>query len=268
MQTRAKWTSTLAALAAVVLLTVTVTGMGQHQSGTNGYPSSPTDNPEVTRAAAKFAQNVPLPADCQPTDNPPPTEYGFVAKITKGSVKGGVMQLEGLQGRMCGIIRLIPGIDPGCPVEGKLIIPGDGVLFPDDLKTTLNVIPGMHPKVPTKVNAHPIEHAINCNGSSQDGLTLDLSITVDGRAGAFGLECAVPFSGIARTRITGDLFSGDYTGEFTLTGDEFHAGKVSNNDKYCPGELPGHVNRIAQLPGDGYRAELSGTVAIYQNPVS
>lgn len=268
MRTRPKWTNILTGLAAVVLLTATVTGTERHQAGAGGNALANSGGAEVTQAAAKFAEDIPLPADCHPTDNPPPTEYGFVAKITKGSVEGGVMELDGLRGRMCGIIRLVSGAHPDCPVEGKLIIPSDGVVFPDDLTTTLTVVPGMRPEVPTKVNAQPIEHVIDCNGSSEDGLTLDLSIVVDGKAGAFGLECAVPFSGIARTRITGELFSGDYTGEFTLTGDGFHAGRVGNNDKYCPGELPDHVNRIAELPGDDYQAELSGDVAIYQNPVS
>ena len=268
MVTTPKWRHALTGLVAVVLLAAAITGAGQDRPGTGNDTSSPDHNPRVTRAAAEFAEDIPLPADCRPTDNPPPTEYGFVAAITQGSVEGGVMELDGLQGRMCGIIRLAAGTHPECPVEGKLIIPSDGVIFPDDLTTTLNVVPGMQPEVPTAVTAHPIEHAIDCNRSSQDGLTLDLSIVVDGKAGAFGLECAVPFSGIARTRITGELFSGDYTGEFTLSGDEFHAGSVGNNDKYCPGELPDHVNKIAQLPGDDYRAELSGDVAIYQNPVS
>jgi len=223
-----------------------------------------TEASAAVPAALRFAQSMPLPADCRPTPNPPPTEYGFVAKITQGGVKGGRMEISGLTAQMCGIVRIVAGKDPGCKAQGELIIPSDGIIFPSDLKTTLNVVPGMSPQVPTEVRARPVTKVIDCNDSSANGLKLELAITVDGKAGAFGLECAIPFTGTAHTVITGDLLSGDYTGDFTMTGDDFRAEKVANNDKYCPGHLPGHVNAIAALPGSGYHADLSGQVAIYQ----
>lgn len=270
MRRRPKWTRTLACLAAVATVLLATTGIATWRQGTTPDSGDPATagTAGLLRAAAQRSGDVPLPDDCRPTADPPPTEYGFVATVTEGSVTGGVMKLTGLTARMCGIIRVVDGTHPGCEAEGKLIIPSDGVVFPDDLRTTLTVVPGMSPEVPTRVHAHPIEQVINCNGSSKDGLKLTLSIRVDGKAGAFGLRCAIPFSGTARTTITGDLLSGDYTGEFTLVGKHFHAGTVANNDKYCPGELPSHVNRIAQLPGKNYDVRMSGTVAIYQRPAS
>jgi len=267
MQARPKWMTTVAGLGAIVLLVASFTSSaprwveGRLAEGVGGHPE--TVEADVTPAAAQRAASVSLPAECAPTDNPPPTEYGFVAKATKGSVEGGVMKIEGLTGRICGIIRLVSSTIPGCPVVGKLIVPSAGVMFRDDLTTTLTVVPDMRPEVPTTVDMARIEQPIDCGASSEDGLKVDLDLAAHGRAGAFGLECAIPFSGTARIRITGDPFGG--TGKFTLRGDQFSAGSVSNNDKYCPGELPGHVDRIAQLPGKNYTVKISGKLAIYQS---
>lgn len=268
---RARAVTAVLASAAAVLAVVGVTswvgrdGGGSAHHAASAHPAAPAAAPAHAAgpAAAATVEPVPLPLDCQPTSNPPPTEYGFVARLTAGRVSGPAVTIDPMTARICGIIRIVPGTG-GCTAQGQLRVPADGVIFPDDLKATLTVVPGMHPKIPVTAQAQPVVVDIPCAGSSQNGLKLDLPLTVSGGAGAFGLSCNLTISGTAHSVITGDLFSGNYQGTVTLTGNNFHATPVTNSGAYCPGQLPQEVNTIAQLPSDDFGLAMAGVVSIYQ----
>lgn len=255
--------SAIAVVAAIVLVASRVGRLGAADRAR--HLSDPTANPSRPVQQAAAAATMPLPADCRPTAHPPPTEYGLVATITEGSLIAPAFRIDGLTAQMCGVIRIVSGTG-GCTVQGQVRIPSDGVVLPADLGATLTVVPGRHPKIPANVHVQPVIQLIPCGGSSANGLALDMTLAVDGRAGVFGLGCSIPLTGTVHTVVTGDLFSGNYQGSITLTGKAFRAGQVANNDRYCPGTLPGHVNTIAQLPAGNVSVSMSGTVAIYQNP--
>jgi hypothetical protein len=115
--------------------------------------------------------------------------------------------------------------------------------------------------VPTEVVAQPMASNVSCTDSG-DGLTMDLNLKVRGSAGVFGLKCEVPFTGEVHATVTGPLLTPPYEGETTIEG-TVAAGKVSNSDKFCPGQLPGRLNRIAGLPDAGYQVHWPTKVSIY-----
>ncbi|MDQ6527403.1 hypothetical protein RB608_27560 [Nocardioides sp. LHD-245] len=223
---------------------------------------SVTVAPLRTTAVAQAA--VPLPAACKPTSNPPPTEYGFVARVTGGTVQGdGPLKVTGIDVSVCGIVRLVAAQSGGCTgVQGRLIIPKEGVVT-NGLEAGL-VIDGMPPmgNVPTEVIAEPMSSDIACD-DSDDGLTMDLRLKINGSAGIFGLQCRVPFTGEVQATVTGPLLTPPFQGTTTITG-TVAAGSVSNNDKFCPGQLPKRLNAIAELPAMGYQVNWPTTVSIYQ----
>ena len=210
---------------------------------------------------------VKLPADCVPTPHPPPTEYGFVARVTGGTVTGDRMKVTDMDVSVCGVIRVV-NATPGsnCTgIQGELIIPADGVVT-NGLKAQLTVIPGSPIDIPVEVTATPMASYVRCDGSS-GGLKMDLNMKVRGSAGGFGLACQVPFTGTVHSTVTGPLLTPPYEGNTTITG-KVDAGQVANNDKYCPGQLPGRVNKIADLPTTGYDVNWPTKVSIYHPATS
>ncbi len=224
--------------------------------------------PEVTTVAAALPEAVtsvvPRPAACKPNPNPPPTEYGFVARVTDGTVTGeGPLSVTEIDVSVCGVVRLVAASSGGCTgVQGRLIIPADGVIT-NSLKADFSIagLPAME-NVPTEVIAEPMSSDISCD-DSDDGLTMDLRLRVSGSAGVFGLQCRVPFTGEVRATVTGPLLTPPYRAQAVITG-AVQAGAVSNNDKFCPGRLPERVNRVAGLPDAGYQVDWPVEVSIYQ----
>lgn len=221
-------------------------------------PSAPQAPVVPTVAAA-----VPLPAACKPNPNPPPTEYGFVARVTGGTVAGdGPLEISDIDVSVCGVVRVVAAqAGSGCEgIQARLVIPADGVVT-HGLEASL-VIPGM-PRmedVPTRVVASPMASDVACN--DEDGLAMDLDLRISGSAGIFGLQCEVPFTGAVRATVTGPLLTPPYEGQTRVKG-AVRVGAVSNNDKFCPGRLPRRLNRIAELPATGYQVDWPAKVSIY-----
>lgn len=220
--------------------------------------------PRMTTTPAIVPAAVPLPQACVPRPNPPPTEYGFVARVTDGTVMGdGPLRVTKIDVSVCGIVRVVdaqPG--SGCDgIQGRLIIPADGVVT-NGLKADL-VIDGMPliENVPTEVVAEPMSSDVSCSDSA-GGLKMELGLRVNGSAGAFGLQCRVPFTGEVKATVTGPLLTPPYQGETIIEG-TVDARTVSNNDKFCPGWLPKRVNQIADLPATGYQVHWPTKVSIY-----
>ncbi len=214
------------------------------------------------RVATVAPAAVKLPADCVPNPNPPPTEYGFVARVTGGTVTGDRMKVTDMDVSVCGVIRVV-NATPGsncAGIQGELVIPADGVVT-NGLKAQLTVIPGSPIDIPVEVTATPMASYVRCDDSS-GGLKMDLNLKVRGSAGGFGLACQVPFTGTVHSTVTGPLLTPPYTGNTTITG-KVDAGQVANKDKFCPGQLPGRVNRIAGLPTTGYDVNWPTKVSIY-----
>jgi len=226
-----------------------------------GMPSSAAPQAPSAKAAVS---GMPLPSDCKPDPNPPPTEYGFVARISDGTLDGsGPLKVNGIDVSVCGVIRLVnaqPG--SGCSgIQGQLIIPGDGVVTNSlDASLAIKGMPVIQ-HVPTTVSVAPLTSYLSC-GSSSDGLKLDLNMSLTGSSGAFGLACDVPMSGTLHATVTGPLLTSPYRGNATMTG-AVSLGTVSNNDAYCPGQLPSRINRIADLPDSGYQANWPAKVSVY-----
>ncbi len=220
--------------------------------------------PRVMTAAVLVPAAVPLPPACVPTPNPPPTQYGFVARVTGGTVGGdGPLKVTQIDVSVCGIVEVINAQSgSGCTgIQSRLIIPKEGVVT-NGLKADL-VIDGMPPieNVPTEVVAEPMSSDVSC-ADSDDGLKMELSLKINGSAGAFGLQCHVPFTGEVHATVTGPLLTPPYQGETTIEG-TVDAKTVSNNDQLCPGWLPKRVNKIAELPATGYQVHWPTKVSIY-----
>lgn len=223
-------------------------------------PSSAAPQPATVRTAAA----VPLPGDCKPTPNPPPTEYGFVARVTGGTLTGsGPLKVTGIDVSVCGVIRLV-NARPGSNchgAQGELIIPADGIVTNAlDARLAIQGMPVIE-NVPTTVKATPMTSYLSCDDSSS-GLKLDLNMKVAGSAGAFGLACDVPMSGTVHATVTGPLLTSPYQGNATMTG-SVTLGRVANNDKYCPGRLPTRIDTIAALPDSGYQVNWPTKVSVY-----
>lgn len=218
----------------------------------------------TTRGVAGAPAGVPLPADCVPTPHPPPTEYGFVALVTNGTVTGPAVSVTGLDLSICGVLTIVnPAPGSHCAtVQAQLRIPGDGVVT-SGIDTRLTVVPKMRPKLPVQLHVVPLRQGIDCVDSSH-GFTINLAMTMQVGAGAFGLQCRIPLSGTLTTTVSGHLLTPPFHSDQTMTG-TFSAGTVVNDDRYCPGNLPASVNRIAGLPAGGYRAMLPTRLAVYQH---
>jgi hypothetical protein len=231
-------------------------------AGPGGPPSS-----SVRAVASAAAVAATVPPGCRPTRNPPPTEYGFVARIEQGSIDAGVLKIASMDVSICGVLRLVAS-PPGtsCPVSTQLRVPADGVKV-TALKAVFDIIPNKPLEVPVKMRARPTVSLISCEGDSKDGFKAELNVALEGRAGLFGLECAIPFTGVAKSVITGPLLSPPYEGQATLKGDDFTVGKVANHDKFCPGQLPGRVDRLTGLPIAKVPIDLKAKIAVYQDPV-
>lgn len=218
--------------------------------------------PTADTAPTYLVADVPLPADCVPNPKPPPTEYGFVARVKGGTMTGPSISVTGMDISICGVIRLVnatPGT--GCEgVQARTLIPADGVVV-NKLKSQLTVIPGKPLDLPVKVKASPMQSDLKCT-DSDDGITLELEVKVKGGAGAFGLTCIVPFSGKTRGVVTGPLLSPPYEGSVTITG-TLNGGGVTNNDAFCPGDLPERVERITGLPSGGYKVKWPAKISVY-----
>ncbi len=227
-------------------------------------PSSPTVRDAAPSARAAAPQ---VPSSCRPTPNPPPTEYGFVARFEEGSIEAGPLTLDDLDISVCGIIRLVASpAGTSCPVSAELRVPADGVRV-TSLRATLDLIPGKPLEVPVELQARPTVSAIPCTGDSEDGLELDLNLVMEGRAGVFGLECAIPFTGRARSVVTGPLRSPPWEGEASLKGDGLTVGTIANPGRLCPGDLPAGLADLTGLPYTDVVVDLDGKVAVYQDPV-
>ncbi len=223
--------------------------------------------PRAATATTIVPAAVPLPASCKPNPNPPPTEYGFVARVTNGTVTGtGPLRVAAIDVSVCGVVRVVDAQSgSGCTgIQGRLIIPSDGVVT-NGLEADL-AVSGMPliEDVPTEVTAEPMTSDVVCD-DSDDGLKMDLSLEVNGSAGAFGLQCRVPFRGEVHATVTGNLLTGDFKADMEMTG-TVDAGTVGNNDRFCPGWLPSRVNEIADLPASGYQVHWPGHVSIYHPP--
>ncbi|WP_436698459.1 hypothetical protein [Nocardioides sp. BYT-33-1] len=216
-------------------------------------------------SSARLAAEVPLPAACRPNPGPPPTEYGFVARVTEGSVTGpGPLRIVDVDVSVCGVIRLVnaqPG--SGCTgIQAQLVIPAEGVVT-NGLNASLAIAGApVIDNVPTKVNAAPMSSDVAC-GDSVGGLKMDLSLKVDGSAGVFGLQCRVPLTGRVHATVSGALLSPPYRGQATIKG-AVEVGAVSNHDEFCPGRLPRRLNGLVGLPASGYQVDWPAEVSVYQ----
>lgn len=224
-----------------------------------------TPGPSAPRAplAPTAAAAVPLPAGCKPNPDPPPTEYGFLARVTGGTVAGdGPLDISAIDVSVCGVVRVVAAqAGSGCEgIQARLVVPAAGVVT-NGLDASL-VIPGMPAmrNVPTRVVASPMAADVACDDA--DGLAMDLELRISGSAGIFGLRCEVPFTGTVRASVTGPLLTPPYEGRTTIEGD-VQVGAVRNNDKFCPGRIPRRLNRIADLPATGYRVHWPAKVSIY-----
>ncbi|GAA3645251.1 hypothetical protein GCM10022237_00870 [Nocardioides ginsengisoli] len=216
------------------------------------------------RGVGATAPAAQVPAGCRPTSNPPPTEYGFAARVEQASINAGALRIADLDVSICGILRLVSS-PPGtsCPVSTELHVPADGVKV-TALKAVFDIIPGKPLEVPVTMRARPTVSLISCEGDSANGFKARLDLALEGRAGLFGLQCAIPFTGIASSVITGPLLSPPYEGQATLKGSDFTVAKVTNHDKYCPGQLPARVGRLAGLPITKVPIDLKAKIAVYQ----
>ncbi|WGX94859.1 hypothetical protein [Nocardioides sp. L-11A] len=217
----------------------------------------------VSVAAPAAAPQV--PPGCRPTRNPPPTEYGFVARIEEGSIDAGVLKVEDMDVSVCGVLRLVSS-PPGspCPVSSELRIPADGVKV-NTVRAVFDIIPGNPLVVPVSMQARPTASLVSCEGDSSDGFKAELTVALEGRAGLFGLECALPFTGVATSVITGPMLSPPYEGQATLKGTDFTVGRVANHDKFCPGTLPERIDGLAGLPITKVPIDLTAKIAVYQD---
>ena len=245
-------------LVAAVGVLVTLVGTGVAADATRAVRGA-VGLAEVEPVAA--AEAVPLPAACNPTPNPPPTQYGFVARVKGGTLDGDRVAMTDLDLSVCGIIEVVDAQDPGCEgVQGLLKIPGEGVVV-NSMKTTYTPIPDKVLEVPATVEARPVEQLLPCSDSA-DGITTDLSVDLLGRVGVFGIECAVPATGTLKGTITGKLLTPPFEGDAVLTG-ELSLEPVANNDKYCPGTLPDRVDELLDLPLEGNATRLPAKVSVY-----
>jgi hypothetical protein len=204
-----------------------------------------------------------LPAGCKPTPNPPPTEYGFVARATKGTVTGPRLSATGIDMSVCGVITVVnaaPG--SGCQhVQAQLRVPSDGVVV-NAIDTRLTLVPGQRPRVPVQLHASPVRQGLTC-ADSAGGFKISLAVTLRVGAGLFGLQCRIPLSGTLTTVVKGPLLTPPYHSSQVLSG-SFRSSAVANNDRYCPGQLPAKINRIAGLPSKGYQVRLPTQLAVYK----
>lgn len=228
-------------------------------------PASADQAPSRVPASVARAAAPQVPPGCRPSRNPPPTEYGVVARIESGSIDAGVLKIDDMDISMCGVLRLVRSGESSCPVSSQLVIPSDGVKA-NALRAVLDIIPDKPLEVPVSMSASPTTSTISCSGSSSGGFKANLDVVLQGRARLFGLQCAIPFSGTARTVITGPLLSPPYEGTATLKGDNFRVLGVSNNDRYCPGQLPARIKRLARLPIQNVPIDLKAKITVYQAP--
>lgn len=252
------WKVLRAAIAPIAITAVLIASMLAASKS-----DAPTASKDALAAMASFAQaNVPLPAACKPTPNPPPTEYGFVARVENGTIGGENFEVSEIDVSVCGILRVINATaGSGCDgIQARLVIPSDGVIV-RNMKAELTTIPGIKVEVPIEVKAEATTSDVAC-ASSSGGLKTDLTLKVTGKVGAFGLKCGLPISGEAKSTITGALLTPPYQGSTTLTGD-LSIGKVTNNDKFCPGNLPDHVNAIAETPASGNGISWPAKISVY-----
>lgn len=253
----------LAAGAAMVLAAVLIAVMLSHGAGTRSAAAPRPSGTTVAAAAPTAVTATKLPADCVPTPHPPPTQYGFVARVQGGSLTGPSLRVRDMDVSVCGVLTVI-NAQPGshCSgVQAALEIPADGVIV-DAMTSRLTIIPGHPLDPPVEVHALPTRSPVAC-GSSAHGLKADLTVNIVGATGLFGLRCKIPFTGTMRSTLTGALLSPPYVGNLKLRG-SLHADRVSNNGKYCPGDLPAHIDDLAKLPSGGYRATWPAKISIYQ----
>lgn len=220
-----------------------------------------------SRAPSPVVQAVApqVPPGCRPNRNPPPTEYGVVARVESGSIDAGVLKIDDMDISICGVLRLVRSGESACPVSTQLVIPSDGVKA-NALRAIFDIIPDKPLEVPVSMSASATRSTVSCSGSSSGGFKADLNVTLQGRARLFGLQCVIPFAGVAKAVITGPLLSPPYEGTATLKGDGFTVAKVANHDKYCPGELPARIDRLARLPITKVPIDLTAKITVYQDP--
>lgn len=228
-------------------------------------PASADQAPSGVPASVVRGAVAQVPPGCRPTRNPPPTEYGVVARVESGSVDAGVLEIDDMDISICGVLRLVRSGESACPVSTQLVIPSDGVKA-NALRATFAIIPGKPLEVPVSMSASATRSTVSCTGSSSGGFKADLDVALQGRARLFGLQCVIPFTGVARAVITGPLLSPPYEGTATLKGDSFTVAKVANHDKYCPGELPARIDRLARLPITKVPIDLKAKITVYQAP--
>lgn len=228
-------------------------------------PASADRAPSRVPASVVRAAVPQVPPGCRPDRDPPPTEYGVVARVESGSIDAGVLRIEDMDISICGVLRLVRSGESACPVSTQLRIPADGVKA-NALRAVFDIIPDKPLVVPVSMSASATESTVSCSGSSSGGFKANLNVALQGRARLFGLQCVIPFTGVARAVITGPLLSPPYEGTATLKGDGFTVGKVANHDKYCPGELPGRIDRLAGLPITKVPIDLKAKITVYQDP--
>jgi hypothetical protein len=174
----------------------------------------------------------------------------------------GTATVADVNAMFCGVVTVVAGTPP-CGATGTLSSPKDGQIF-GSIFATLNLIPGMTPKVPFVAHPGTISGGFACQPPSPHGLQVSLTAVVSGSTGIFGLSCTIgpltiPLSGV----LTGPLK--DLS--ITLTSHDFAVPAVTASPT-CAGQVPSSLDTIAGLPipAGGATATLPVTAALYQPP--
>ncbi len=230
---------------------------GAHHARLAGYSFV---HESAARAASRLG--LTLPADCVPAPSGPPGspyQLGLVGKVTNGTLTAGPATVAHITATFCGVVTLVNGTPP-CAATGSVNAPTDGQVF-GSLTASLDLVPGMTPKVP--FTAHPglITGGFACQPSN-NGLQVNMSAVVSGSTGLYGLSCTIgpltiPLSGV----LTGPL---DDT-SITLKSNDFAVPTVTPSAS-CPGEVPSNLDLIAGLPiaAGGATVTLPATATLYQ----
>lgn len=260
---RRAWLSRLAAAVSAVAVVALVASLAAWPSG-HGTVARPAPAHwwDGLATAKTVAATDNLPADCLPkSPGPPgsPYQLGIVGTVTAGVLSAGPTTVAQLSAKFCGVVTVVSG-QPPCYATGSVSSPPDGQVF-GTLQATLDLVPGMTPKVPFVAHPGTITGGFACS-SSTNGLAVDMKATVSGSTGLFGLSCTVgpltiPLSGV----LTGPL---DHL-SITLRGSDFTVPAVQPSPT-CSGEVPANLNQIAGLPiaPGGATATLPATASLYQ----
>ncbi|NHA00065.1 hypothetical protein G5V59_07375 [Nocardioides sp. W3-2-3] len=229
-------------------------------------PASADQAPSGVPASVVRAAVPQVPPGCRPRRNPPPTEYGVVARIESGSIDAGVLKIEDMDVSICGVLRLVRSGESACPVSTQA---GDSCRRGEGQRPARRL--RHHPRQAARGagqherQRHPVHRLLH--RQTQGGFRADLNVALQGRARLFGLQCVIPFTGVAKAVITGPLLSPAVRGDRDVEGRQTSPSRRSpTTTSTARASLPTRIDRLVRLPITKVPIDLKAKITVYQDP--